>query len=218
MTRPVATLVVMARYPTVGKVKTRLARTIGAVAACALYRAFLADLDARFGSGPRPLVWAYDPPDADFAALVQPGALCVPQAGPDLGTRMHTAVRRFCGDGSRGVLIIGADAPHVRDAWLAEADDALRHADVVLGPSTDGGYYLIGMRQPHDVFTGVPMGTAGVMAHTIGRAVALGLRVHCLPETFDVDEAADVDRLRRELAGNPGLALPATAAVLATIT
>jgi len=217
MTCPAATLVVMARYPTVGAVKTRLARTIGAAAACALYRAFLVDLDARFGRGPRPLVWAYDPPDADFAALVRPGAVCVPQEGPDLGARMHTAVQRFCGDGSRGVLIIGADAPHVRDAWLAEADDALRHADVVLGPSTDGGYYLIGMRQPHDVFSRIDMGTSGVLAATHARATALGLRVHRLPETFDVDEEADLDRLRRDVAGSPGLALPATARVLATI-
>jgi uncharacterized protein len=218
MTRTATMLVVMARYPTVGAVKTRLARTIGAAAACALYRAFLADLDARFGRGRRPLVWAYDPPDADFAPLVRPGAVCVPQEGPDLGARMHNVVRRFCADGTRRVLIIGADAPHLRDAWVDEADEALGDADLVLGPSTDGGYYLIGMRQPHDVFTGVAMGTSGVLAATLVRAAALGLRVHRLPETFDVDEAADLDRLRRAVADSPDLALPTTLAVLATIT
>jgi len=217
MTRTAATLVVMARYPTVGAVKTRLARTIGAAAACALYRAFLADLDARFGGGPRPLVWAYDPPDAGFAALVRPGAVCVPQEGPDLGARMRNVVLRFCADGTRRVLIIGADVPHLRDVWVDDADQALGEADLVLGPSTDGGYYLIGMRQPHDVFTGVAMGTPDVLAATLARAGALGLRVHRLPETFDVDEAADVDRLRRELAGSPDLELPATVIVLATI-
>jgi len=217
VTQTATTLVVMARYPAVGAVKTRLARTIGAATACALYRAFLADLDARFAGGTRPLVWAYDPPDADFAALVRPAAVCVPQEGPDLGPRMHNMLRRCCTDKSRGVLIIGADVPHVRDAWLAEADEALTDADLVLGPSTDGGYYLIGMREPHDVFTGVPMGRPDVLAATLDRAAALGLRVHCLPETFDVDEAGDLDRLRRELAGSSGLTLPATASVLATI-
>ena len=111
----------MARYPAVGEVKTRLARAIGAERACALHHAFLRDIDTRFAGQRRVLVWAFHPPESDFAALVAAGAHCVPQEGANLSTRMYNCFRRLCGDGFARVLMIGADVPHVRDEWLDEA-------------------------------------------------------------------------------------------------
>jgi rSAM/selenodomain-associated transferase 1 len=208
-------LAVMARYPRVGEVKTRLAAAIGPERACDLYRAFMADIDARFRAGPRTLIWMYAPAEADFAALIAPEARCLPQQGDDLGARMHRCFERLCAAGFERVVMIGADVPHVRDEWLAEAEERLDTADVVLGPSLDGGYYLIAMCVPHDVFSGVAMSTALVLAQTRAKAAAAGLRVHLLPQSFDVDETADVARLRALLA-DPRLAaqLPATAAWL----
>src|ERR1700687_4722028 len=163
-------LVIMARYPAVGEVKTRLARAVGAERACTLYGAFLRDLEARFVGQRRTLVWAYFPLERDFAALVAPGARCLPQTGRDLGERMHHCFQQLIADGFERVLMIGADAPHVRDEWLDEADTALDDVDVVLGPSDDGGYYLIAMKAAHDVFTGIAMSTPRVFAATVAKA------------------------------------------------
>jgi rSAM/selenodomain-associated transferase 1 len=195
-------LAIMARYPTAGAVKTRLACAIGAERACRLYRAFLHDLEARFTGGRRVVVWAFDPPDSDFAACLQVGARCVPQTGDGLGERMYNCFHRLCADGFDKVILIGVDTPHLRDEWLDEAEAALDSADVVLGPTDDGGYYLVAMRQPHDIFSGVAMGTAHVLADTLAKAHAAGLAVRLLARTFDIDEADDLSRLRALIAGD----------------
>jgi len=196
MPTPRTALVIMARHPTVGEVKTRLANEIGAERACALYTAFLRDFDARFARAARTLVWAFHPPERDFAAVVSAGSRCLPQEGADLGARMLACFRRLRGEGFGRVIVIGADVPHVRDEWLDEAEAALDRADVVLGPSEDGGYYLIAMRATHDVFSGIEMSTDAVLEETLARAARANLRVHLLPPTFDIDEAADLARLR----------------------
>jgi len=212
-----AALVVMARYPEVGSVKTRLAQTRGAAAACRLYRAFVQDIDARFSGRRRALVWAFHPPDRDFASIVAPGARCVPQEGQHLGERMYQCFRRLCTEGFERVVMIGADVPHIRDEWLDAAETALDHADVVLGPTADGGYYLVAMGAPHDVFTGIQMSTNRVLDETRDKAERAGLRVHLLPESFDIDEERDVAQLRQLLRRDEYAEwLPRTAAALAS--
>jgi glycosyltransferase A (GT-A) superfamily protein (DUF2064 family) len=116
------------------------------------------------------------------------------------------------------VLAIGADAPHVPAAALAEAAAALAgRAEVVLGPAADGGYYLIGLRGPAPgLFAGIAWSTAGVLAATRARAEAAGLAVHLLPPGFDVDEVADLVRLRALLARGE-VRLPRTTEVLAVL-
>ena len=96
---------------------------------------------------------------------------------------------------------------------IDEAETELGTADLVLGPSRDGGYYLIAMSSPHDVFTGVAMSTPEVLLATQARAEAARLRVHLLPASFDIDDVTDLHRFREELS-DPQLAahLPATAA------
>jgi len=204
----------MARYPEPGRVKTRLARVLGAGAAADLYRAFLLDLADRLLALPYPVTWAVDPPTAPFATLV-PGASCRAQGDGDLGARM---ARSFDGEFAArpgSVAIIGADAPHLPADALAETDLVLgREADVVLGPADDGGYYLIGLARPAPaLFTDIPWSTSAVLAATIARAEAGGLRTHLLPGSFDVDEPSDIARLAALLARGD-VSLPRTAAVL----
>lgn len=208
-------LAVIARHPTAGTVKTRLARAIGNQRTCALYHAFLRDIDARFRDHRRTLVWFFDPPDAAFHTVVSPGSRCIPQSGEELGPRLYNCCAHLIGDGFDRVIIVGADVPHVADACLDEAEKQLDDADIVLGPSADGGYYLIAMRAVHDVFTGIVMGTNVVLAQTMAKASAAGLRVHLLPESFDIDEPRDLIRLHR-LLSQPGYdgRLPHTRAAL----
>lgn len=208
-------LVIMARYPEVGAVKTRLAATCGSARATDLYRAFIADLDARFRGRPRRLVWAYHPAASAFPSIVHAGAQCLAQEGEDLGARMHGCFRRLCTAGFASVVMIGADVPHVRDAWIDEAEARLNEVDVVLGPSADGGYFLVAMRAPHDIFSGIVMSTPQVLVQTRAKIAAAGLRLHLLQPSFDVDELGDLERLRQDLS-DPALAqqVPATVAWL----
>jgi rSAM/selenodomain-associated transferase 1 len=205
----------MAKHPVPGRVKTRLARVLGPKTACDLFRAFILDLADRLRPLPYEVTWAYWPRAAPFAALL-PGARCAPQRGRDLGARMADAVAVAFAAGRGPVLVIGADAPHVPTAALAEAARALvETADLVLGPAEDGGYYLIGLRGPEpSLFQSIAWGTDGVLTATLARAAARGLRTHLLPGTFDVDEADDLMRLRALLARGE-VDLPRTAAVLA---
>ena len=212
---PESRLIVMAKYPVPGRVKTRLARALGPKAASDLFRAFILDLADRLRALPYDVTWAYWPPAAPFDALV-PGARCHPQRGRDLGARMVVALAAAFADGGGPVLVVGADAPHVPAASLAEAARSLRAGkELVLGPAADGGYYLIGLRRPMpSLFTEVPWGTGDVLAATRTRARALGLRTHLLPPSFDVDEVEDLRRLRAVIARGEA-DLPRTAAILA---
>ena len=205
----------MARHPVAGRVKTRLAAVLGADAACALYRAFVLDLAERLGAMPYAVTWAYTPPDAPFPELL-PGAGCRPQRGRDLGERLTGAIGEEFAAGPGPVIAIGADAPHIPAAALAEAAATLAHgADVVLGPAADGGYYLIGLGRPApDLFAGIAWGTAGVLEATLARAGAAGLAPHLLPPSFDVDQPADLARLRALLARGE-VSLPRTTGVMA---
>lgn len=208
----------MARYPQPGRVKTRLARSLGARRAADLYHAFLLDIDARFAAGRRTLVWVYEPADAPFAELLPAGRRCLPQHGAGLGERMRSCFESLLAPDQDGgfdrVIMIGADVPHVRDACLDEADAKLGSNDVILGPSDDGGYYLVALRRPADLFTMIEMGTPRVLEQTLAAVVAAGLRAHLLPVDFDVDDIDDLERLRRELGGSDRPSLPHTVAAL----
>lgn len=203
----------MARHPEPGRVKTRLATVLGDDRACALHRAFVLDLADRLASLPYDVTWAYTPAAAPFPALL-PHARCVPQVGDDLGARMAHAVAAAFAEGSTPVLVIGADVPHLPAAYLEEAAQAVP-TRVVLGPADDGGYYLIGLARPvPELFVGVPWGSDAVLETTRARARRLGLAMHLLPTTFDVDEPADLEHLRG-LVEHGVVTLPRTAALLA---
>ncbi len=207
-------LVVFARYPTPGRVKTRLAARLGDEAAARLYDAFVRDLVGRFSGAAVEVRWAVAPPDPGFAERYGlPAEACFEQEGDDLGARMRDAFRRELGDGEGRCVLVGSDAPHLSSPRVADAFERLSSSDVVLGPALDGGYYLIGMRQPHDLFSGVVWSTASVCRETEDRAGRLGLSVARLEPDFDVDEVEDLDRLGEVLRAG-GVRCPATERVL----
>jgi hypothetical protein len=208
----------MAKHPQPGRVKTRLATAYGAAAACALQRAFVVDLAARLAGTGWVTTWAVSPSDAPFGEVV-PGARCIGQRGADLGARMAAATADLFAEAPGPVLVLGADTPHVALDELRAAAGALDgDADVVLGPATDGGYWLVGLRAPAPgLFAGVPWGTATVLETTRTRAQALGLAVRLVAQTFDVDEPADVRRLQGLLAQGE-VVLPETARALLDLT
>src|SRR5258707_1513422 len=203
---PDTALVVMARYPKAGKTKTRLARAIGEAEAADLYRNFLIDLAQRFADTEYKLLWTYTPAEVDyiaFLASLAPSLVrymeCFPQQGDSLGARLlyafqWTYERRF-----QRTIVIGSDSPHISREIIADAQKALDDADIVLGPADDGGYYLIAMRQPYDVFSGIPMSTSVVTRMTMEMAHHQGLTVQLIEQLFDVDELPDLVRLAQLL-------------------
>ena len=140
---------------------------------------------------------------AFFHALAPDFAL-VAQRGDDLGARLSHAFEDLLADGAPGAIVIGSDVPTLPSAVLGAALERLAGADLVLGPSEDGGYYLIGLREPRAaLFADMAWSTAVVFEETMRRASALGLDVGLLPAWFDVDTAADLERLEASLAA-PG--------------
>jgi hypothetical protein len=180
-------LALVARYPRPGAVKTRLAADIGSQPAYALYCSFLRDLADRLDAGPWRLHWLYTPEDADFSAWLGTDQAASPQRGTTFNDRLLNGFR-VLGRCYARVIIMSTDSPHVPLDWIAEGFALLDQHDLVLGPCTDGGYYLVGMRAPHDIFSAIQMSTATVLAETQALAKHLGLCTALLPETFDVDD------------------------------
>ncbi|MBI2863384.1 MAG: TIGR04282 family arsenosugar biosynthesis glycosyltransferase [Chloroflexi bacterium] len=184
-------LVITAKYPYPGAVKTRLASRLGFGLATEVCRAFLRDLDAAF---PRAF-WAYTPNDSPFPSFLGTGRRYLVQEGGDLGERMFNLFRHLCSQGFEKVVLVGSDIPQLTPALVDRAFAVMDICDVALGPAADGGYYLIGMRVAHDLFSSVNWSTCRVLAQTLAKAAERGLRVGLLPQTFDVDGPEDIDRL-----------------------
>jgi rSAM/selenodomain-associated transferase 1 len=212
---------IMAKAPRAGRVKTRLSPPLSPAAAARLARCLLLDTVDRVGriERARPALVYTPRASRRFFARIAPGFLLVPQPGGDLGRRLRSAFERLLGLGAGPVVVIGSDAPSLPTSVLEQALEALhdRHTDVVLGPSGDGGYYLVGLRRPSAaLFTGIAWSTPSVLAQTLARARARRLRVTVLRRWWDVDTPLDLARLRRWLAGRPQAELPRTRRFLAS--
>jgi hypothetical protein len=191
-------LIVFIRLPEKGRVKTRLARKIGDEDALALYRACVSDiLAAACKAGYPPHVFFY-PPGARAAVAAWLGdaaAYCLPQEGADLGQRMLAAFRSAFSGCARAILI-GSDCPDLTPALLREAFDGLASHDAVLGPSADGGYYLIGFcaqALTGAPFEGIEWGGPAVFDATMAALKKDGLSVHVLPTLRDIDVYEDLE-------------------------
>ncbi len=191
-------LAIVCRNPEVGKVKTRLIPALGEEGARALYRAFLQDLGVRFAGDACDLVWAYTPEGGAPPSALTPGSVLM-QAGPDLGHRLLNIFSWAINAGFARVLVISSDVPHLSPDVVESAFAALATSDVVLAPSDDGGYHLVGMSAPHDIFTMVPMSTPTVLADTCGAIAQRGLSLRLLAGDFDVDLPEDLPRLAARL-------------------
>jgi hypothetical protein len=203
-------LIIMAKAPVPGAVKTRLCSPYTVEEAAELYRSFLLDtfeLAARLRGVT--VTVAYFPSEAEevFKAMAPPAFELMPQRGADLGERLSGAFEQLFSLGYERVVAIGADSPTLPSAYVERSFESLAMADLVLGPSADGGYYLIGMKAPHpELFQGVAMGTERVFMETLERARRANLRVSLLPPWYDVDTRDDVKRLLAELRATPGVA------------
>jgi len=208
MRSDVPPVLVFARAPRPGGTKTRLIPRVGAEGAATLYAAFVTDVRRTVDlAGLAAQVWVADRDDA--AAYDAPRV----QRGDDLGARMSHALTDALDRADRA-LLIGTDAPTLPAAYLGRAARALDVADVVFGPSADGGYYLIGARgrAPALGGGGVRWSTRHALADSLARVD--GRRVAMLPPWYDVDTPEDLRLLRLHLALDPRAA-PATARALA---
>ncbi|RME76519.1 MAG: glycosyltransferase [Chloroflexi bacterium] len=219
MSNPTAILLTIAKRPAAGRTKTRLSPPLTPEQAAQLYECLLRDtllLLRRLTGVRRGIV--YTPPSArGYFAQLAPDFDLLPQQGDTLGHRLDNALTHYLTHGYRQVAIMNSDGPTLPLACLQEAFDALaRGADVVLGPSDDGGYYLIGLTRPAPrLLREVQMSTPTVLADTLALAAAEGLRVHLLPPWYDVDDAPSLHRLARELVDAPPETAPHTRRYLA---
>jgi len=194
------TLYIAAKVPEAGLAKTRLGAAIGYEAAATLYGAFLRDLAERFLDGPYALNWYITPPDSwpRIAAILPPAGRCarvIAQGGGDWTERQRALFRDAAARGEDTVVLMASDSPQLPVAAVTAAVDQLDRHDVVLGPTLDGGYYLLGMRGWHDVLDGVQMSTDSVLDRIVARAHGLGLSVGRLASTFDIDTVDDLQHL-----------------------
>jgi rSAM/selenodomain-associated transferase 1 len=206
---PRIAVMIMAKAPRAGEVKTRLCPPLSPAEAAELYRCFLRDKIAQVRALPStsPFI-AFTPADSRplFEGLA-PGFRLIEQEGVDLGSRLRNSLDHVVSDGHAGALAIDSDTPTLPIDFLrrAVALVAAPEIDLVLGPSDDGGYYLIGMRRVRPgLFEEIPWSTAAVLSETIRHAEAEGLRIACLPPWFDVDTPADLARLSASIAGTEG--------------
>ena len=185
-------LVVYARAPRLGRVKSRLARDIGVVAAWRFYRLTLAETLRRLDGGGRWRCWLAVTPDAAIAAPWPAGWTPMAQHGGDLGQRMQ----RTMGTLPPGpAIIVGTDVPGLRADHVTRAFRALGSHDAVFGPAADGGYWLVGLaRRPRipRLFSGVRWSTRHALADTLAHAGDLD--VELLETLADIDTAADLQR------------------------
>jgi uncharacterized protein len=224
-------LAVMAKAPISGQVKTRLVPPLSQEQAASLSACFVKDITANFTAvarlRPTAGYVAYTPPGADavFRELVSPDISLLPPRRTGLGNSLRDAAEDLIAAGYGGACLVNADSPTLPTALLVEAVDALRAPGdrVVLGPAHDGGYYLIGLKQPHArLFEDISWSTEHVYRQTVERAASIGLEVATLPAWYDVDDAASLGWLCEEIIAGRcrtelrlrGYAAPHTAAYL----
>jgi rSAM/selenodomain-associated transferase 1 len=197
------TLLVVAKQPAPGQTKTRLCPPLTPSQAAELYECFLRDtLDAmREVPGVEPVI-GYLPDDAqDYFHQLAPDMSLIRQRGSSLGERLDDLLKQAITGGSQKAVVMDSDSPTLPADYLSMAFEQLTETDVVLGPTTDGGYYLIGVKQPQPrLLRQVQMSTSHVLADTLALAKASGLSVSLLPTWYDVDTIADLRRLESEIA------------------
>jgi uncharacterized protein len=194
-------LIIFAKTPRPGAVKTRLMPALTADEAAELYRRMFLDTVAKLESLAGVDCFIFYGGDAEDITLFQelaPGTEIFPQLGEGLGERMEQAFRLIFARGYGGVAIIGTDSPDLPLAYLEEAFRILQHgeAEPVFGPSEDGGYYLLAMKRLHgELFRNIPWSSGQVLRLSMDRAEKAGLGAALLPLWYDVDTAADLKRL-----------------------
>jgi rSAM/selenodomain-associated transferase 1 len=217
-------LIVFAKAPRPGLVKTRLSPPFSLDECAEFYREMLSDVLAASAAFAAELalepVLAFHPPEAanELIGLAPPGYRLHPQRGAGLGERMAHAASEAAAAGAERILIRGSDSPALPRSVLEEAIARLdRGVDVVLSPDQGGGYALVGMRRPDRRLFELPMSTRGVLEQTLSRAKSLGLRADTISGAFDLDIVGDL-QLMNDLPEGAGVQLcPRTLEFLSTM-
>jgi rSAM/selenodomain-associated transferase 1 len=208
-------LAVMTKAPQAGKVKTRLTPPLSSEEAAALNTCFLRDTaeaitkTAQNGSARGIAVYTPVGAEAAYAGILPEEFELVPQRGDPFGERLVCATEDLLRLGFDSVCLIDSDSPTVPERAFAEAVQFLSQErdSVVLGPSDDGGYYLIGLKKLHrQLFEGIDWSTERVLEQTVQRAREIDLPVHLLPTWYDVDDRVTLRRLCQEFFGANGSA------------
>lgn len=206
---------VLTRAPSSGG-KTRLFAALGRPVDPALLSALLLDtLDGATVPETKRVV-AVDPPDAcgDVRAFVPTDVGVRPQVRGSLGDRMRALITELVEEGAAGVVLLGSDLPDITPAVVARALAWLDEdpASLVLGPATDGGYYLLAATRVPDVFDGIDWGSSRVLEQTLAAADRAGMRVHLLEPLTDVDTPGDLREVtaRRTRQWAAALRVPST--------
>lgn len=219
------TVSLFAKPVVAGEVKTRLSPPLRPEQCARLYGAFLADIALMLASEPS-WEWVVHSTDAERQRATWPDVAPPPmgwraQEGEDLGRRIEAALDDLLGEGRRPVVLLGSDHPTVEARLVEGAFTALENADLVLGPTLDGGYYLIGSNRPHPgLLRGIPWSSGEVLPRTLDRIEETGLKLALVRPWYDVDRVDDLEFLRThlralDLAGRPVAAH--TAEVLRTL-
>lgn len=201
---PPDALIIFAKWPEPGRVKTRLTPPLSPEEAAELYRCMLLDtLDATAGfTGINRLIFFDGPAKRrDEFKTMAPDAELFQQNGNDLGERLTDAFETAFATGCRHAAVIGTDSPHMPTERVAQAFSLLQggNSDVVLGPTEDGGYYILGMRGMYqELFRNMPWSSSRLLRETIGRAEKTGLKPSLLQPCFDLDTYEDLHRLASE--------------------
>jgi hypothetical protein len=189
---------VFTKTPVLGQVKTRLSTLLSADERLALHVACIEDLAEKL----EPLRDSFE----IHIFQTEPGELpemcshfkASLQSTGDLGKRLETAARSLLESAHESVIFLGSDCPHLDPALLLQSAEQLRHCQVVIGPSADGGYYLLGLRRLHPaLFHNIEWGTETVLGETIKRLQEQGIDFRLLAESFDLDRPEDLKRLLR---------------------
>jgi rSAM/selenodomain-associated transferase 1 len=196
-TRSRQMLGIFVRHPVPGHVKTRLAAELGARRAAELYSAFIADIADRFRGVPAECTLCFCPDSAEsrryFETIAGRDYGLWPQPGTDLGMRMQRFFEEHVRSADDRVVLIGSDSPTLPRDDVDQAFASLHESECVLGPASDGGFYLIGMRgRAWPIFAGVEWSTSHVLDQTVERIQACGARLAVLPPWYDVDTPRDL--------------------------
>ena len=220
MSNPI--LVIMAKKPQVGRTKTRMCPPLTPTEAAHLYEALLRDSIALASNLEGiDLAIAITPPEATiyFKRISPPGTLLIPVECVDIGDCLSQVLGNLLEMGYPKVLAFNADGPTIPPQYIQTAVHQLDNDEVVLGPSEDGGYYLVGIKQLHpQIFSDIAWSTPQVLAQTMDKIEALGLRSGLLPPWYDVDTDSDLARLQDELAALPNDRLIYTRQFLVALT
>lgn len=195
-------LVVMTKMPEPGRSKTRLVPPLTFEEACDVARALLIDQlsNVKKFNGARLFV-AFTPDSARgfFENLAPEAFSCFPQRGHSLGERMQHIFQQLFDGAFNNVILIGSDLPVIPLSFFEQAYASLEEAetDVVLGPSADGGYYLVGMnRLISNIFEGIPWSSGDVLSRTIEKVASAGIKYRLLPIWSDIDTPQDLQHLQ----------------------